>query len=56
VLACPKRGWPLYEAQEAGGLRFRCASGHGYEPDALCPGIADDLAVLLPELLGALTD
>ncbi len=56
VLTCPQCAEPLYEVEQGGALPFRCASGHAYAPDALCPGIADDLQGLLLELVGALTD
>jgi hypothetical protein len=56
VLACPQCAAPLYEVEQGDALRFRCADGHAYAPDELCPGIADDLEGLLPELVGALTD
>jgi len=56
VLACPQCENPLYEVEKAGDLRFRCAAGHAFAPDEICPGVADDLEGLLPELVGALTD
>lgn len=52
VLACPQCECPLNEVEE--GARFRCANGHGYRPEELCPGIADDLEGLLPALVDAL--
>jgi uncharacterized protein YbaR (Trm112 family) len=56
VLACPQCESPLYEIEEAGSPRFCCAAGHNYAPDEVCPGIADDLEALLPELIDALRD
>ncbi len=55
VLVCPQCAGALYEAREGGVLRFRCAQGHGYAPEEICPGIADDLQGLLPDVVGALT-
>jgi uncharacterized protein YbaR (Trm112 family) len=56
VLACPQCTGPLYEVEQDGALRFCCADGHAFEPNELCPGIADDLEGLLPELVEVLTD
>ncbi len=56
VLACPQCAASLYEVEQDDAVRFRCADGHSYEPNELCPGIADDLEGLLPELVDALTD
>lgn len=55
VLACPNCGSALYEVREGGALPFRCAHGHGYAPDEMCPGIADDLQGVLPDVVDALT-
>jgi hypothetical protein len=52
VLACPQCAEPLYEVEE--GPRFHCVNGHGYRPEELCPGIANDLEGLLPALVDAL--
>lgn len=55
VLACPQCANVLYEVEEGGAARFRCAYGHAYAPDELFPKIAEDLEGLLPDVVDALT-
>ena len=55
VLACPQCATVLYEVEEDGVARFRCAYGHAYGPDELFPKIAEDLEGLLPDVVDALT-
>jgi len=56
VLACPKCATVLYENEDAGAPQLLCARGHGYAPEELFPGIAEDLQSVLPELVDALTE
>jgi len=56
VLACPKCATVLFENGDGGAPQLLCAHGHGYAPEELIPGIAEDLQGLLPELVEALAD
>lgn len=56
LLACPKCATVLYEHDDAGAPQLLCAYGHGYAPEELIPGIAEDLQGVLPELVDALAE
>jgi len=55
VLSCPKCAAMLYEVHQDDDLRFYCERQHGFRPEEICPGIADSLEDLLPDVVGALT-
>ena len=54
VLSCPRCMGILYETEERDETGFRCAGGHSYSLDDVCPGGGDSLRGMLDTAIAVL--